>query len=249
MKFKWSNLEKGQALIEYWPTFPAAVAVMIAASMIVPFLNGSYGRVADNLQGTGLCADAPVEEIPEIQTEASIYDHKIESISSVYDPDTNRTTVAFRVTSGSSPSISHWILGISREVADSIVQSSEAASWTDNDPTTGMQGLKFDIGYEGGDSGGGGGNGANTGNGKGGKNARSKMLNRSLRGYLAQTTSTTGEARIIVLTLTGEYRLGAITVTTKAGNDQVGSGTVTGPIAPVADESDAPAGNNVEGCE
>jgi hypothetical protein len=71
-RIHWRDLEKGQALVEYWPTFPAAVAVLLAASIIVPFLNKSYSAMTGGLQNAPICEEAPiVEPRPQFTTTKS----------------------------------------------------------------------------------------------------------------------------------------------------------------------------------
>jgi len=225
----WKRLQRGQALVEYWPTIPASVAIMIAAAVLVNWINGTFLKTANAL-------DRYCSTNETVNTVSQVYNHRIESSASVYDPSTNRTTVAYTVTSGSQPSISHWVLGIPRAVADKIIQTSEPAAWIDVDPTTGAAGLKFDIGYEssGGESGGGG-NGGN-GNGKGGKAAADTivMAKYSAPRLVAETSGL--ETRTITITLYGNYEFGTLNFTTKAGSDQVGTGTVSGPIALAEDD-------------
>ncbi len=86
---RWKQLQRGQALVEYWPTIPAAVAVMIGAAILVDFVNTSFLKTANGLDG--YCKPAEV-----IETEANIFNHHIESSGSSYDPKTDRTTIAFR---------------------------------------------------------------------------------------------------------------------------------------------------------
>lgn len=261
----WKKLERGQALVEYWPTIPIAIAVMIAASAVVSFVGSAFLRTANGLESY-----CPTSEEDAAPTIAEIHNHKIEPSGVVYDPETNRTTVAFTVTSGPQPSISHWVLGIPKSVADRILSTSEAASWTDNDPTTGVAGLKFDIGYEasGGNNGGGNNGGGNNGGGNngGGNNDQTDPSKGKGNGkgvgfsrFGARMTALTAEGtdtRVIVITLDGNFLFDSIPVTTKAGSDQVGTAMISGPVA-LADEdgseSNAPQGGSggvdrLEGC-
>jgi len=87
-----------------------------------------------------------------LKTESSgniyqIGEHTIEFISCVFD-GTN-TTFTYKVTSGISPSISHWNLQIPAECVDElvIVSSSEENVSYGYDGSTGTYGLKFDDGY------------------------------------------------------------------------------------------------------
>lgn len=241
----WKRLQRGQALMEYWPTIPAAVAIMIGAAVLVSFVNSAFLRTANGL-------DRYCKSPEPVETKAEMFNHKVEGSAAVYDPETNRTTVAFTVTSGSQPSISHWVLGLPKEVAAHIIQSSEPYEWTDNDPTTGAAGIKFDRGYEadGGGNNGGGNNGGNNGGGKGKKASNAGLV---LAGYsrpVAFAPAAAGEAtdtRMISITLDGNYLFGAVTVVTKAGSDQVGTGTISAPVERVDDNSDDGSSNNSGG--
>lgn len=222
----WKRLQRGQALVEYWPTLPAAVAVMIGAAIIVGFLNTSFLKTLNGLESYCKTSETTT-------TTAEMHNHRIEASAAVYDPVTNRTTVAFTVTSGSKPSISHWILGLPKGVAAHIIQWSEPWSWTDYDPTTGAAGVKFDNGYEADDEQEGGGKGK----GKD-KAGTSGIVLASYTRLVAAETSGGTAVRVISLTLDGNYQFGTITVTTKAGTDQVGVGQISGPIARLDDKSD-----------
>jgi hypothetical protein len=223
----WHKLEKGQALVEYWPTIPVAIAVMVVASALLPILDRAFTRTADGL--TGITCDAPVSEgSNRVDLDGG---HSIVVSSSVYDPVDDRTTVSFTVASGTQPSISHWVLGIDQATANRIIQSSEAYEPWGLDPTTGKYGIKFDIGYEGGDAGGPPGD-------KGGGRPRASVDNGGLvlasfrsssMDTLALTSSGSGEVRTIVLTFSGQIDIETVEVTTKAGASQVSSGTVTIP--------------------
>lgn len=239
------RLQSGQALVEYWPTIPVAIAIMIGASILVGAVNTAFLKTANGLEG--YCQP---ESEAEVETVAEIYNHRIESSARVYDSNTNRTTIAFTVTSGSQPSISHWVLGVSQEVANHVISTSEAWEWTSNDPTTGAVGMKFDIGYESSSPSDGGGNGGGNGGGKGGKKSASivrpvyaKTMNPTIAAFFEAGL----ETRVISITLDGNFQFGAVTVTTKAGSDQVGSGTVNGPTAQIGDEENQNNNNNNNG--
>lgn len=63
------------------------------------------------------------------------------------------TTFTYSVTSGTKPAISHWVISI--PVPDGqgvLIYSSEPVVWTESDPTTGTRGVKFDIGYNDGET-------------------------------------------------------------------------------------------------
>lgn len=49
---------------------------------------------------------------------------------------------------------------------------------------------------------------------------------------------------MISITLDGNYQFGAITVTVKAGVDEIGSSTINGPIALIDDQSNTDTNTN-----
>lgn len=226
---RWIRLQRGQALVEYWATLPAAVAIMFSAALIATNLNSIFLKTANGLDR--YCQSTFTDMV------APVFQHTIESSAYSYDPQTNRTTVAYTVTSGTQPSISHWVLGIPKAVANRVLQTSEAWSWTESDPTTGAKGMKFDIGYN--PTGG-------TETGKGGK-GNGKNSNKIFIGPMLQTAT---EERVISITLEGPYQFGALSVTIKAGNTQVGSGTVSGPVAPKEEQTQNSSGgvDRSKGC-
>ena len=63
---------------------------------------------------------------------------------------------SYRVTSGSSPAISHWVLDMCPDTYASLVagsvRGSTLYSFTNPDPTTGATGISFDDGYRDGES-------------------------------------------------------------------------------------------------
>jgi len=64
--------------------------------------------------------------------------------------DGTYSTWTYRVTSGSDPSLSHWVLTWCNEGA--LIGCSEYCDYVTDDPTTGLTGIKFDKGYDDGDS-------------------------------------------------------------------------------------------------
>lgn len=146
----WRKLEKGQAMVEYWPVFPIAVAILIGSGVITEWLKGAYLTTNEGLCRAGLPTEqnaAPPEESLG-PTVAEMGNHRIELIASSYDDATDETTVVYRVTPGTSPCISHWVLGVPSDVASEIYDTSEVYEWTNNDPTTHIAGIKFDTGYD-----------------------------------------------------------------------------------------------------
>ncbi|MBZ0295641.1 MAG: hypothetical protein K8L99_23995, partial [Anaerolineae bacterium] len=198
-QINWQKLESGQALIEYWPTIPVAVAVMIVAAVIAPTINSAFLRAAGGL--SGISCDAP-EDVTDGPSTITNLDggHTIELTSNVYDPVDDRTTITFTVTSGTQPVISHWVLGIDQETASRIVASSEAYEPWGLDPATGQTGIKFDTNYDG--SGGGGGKDKGPKASVGGQIVLASY--RSSTVLAATALQTIGESRTIVLTFTGQ---------------------------------------------
>jgi hypothetical protein len=138
---RWWRWQRGQAMVEYWPTLPAAVMVSIVAAALVGPLERVFMTTANNL--TGVTCEAPAG-LPV----ANIGDHKVEVTCGSYDEVNNRTTVCFQVTSGCKPAISHWVLGLDKDTASKIVASNEPYEAWQVDPTTGAAGIKFDTGYD-----------------------------------------------------------------------------------------------------
>ncbi len=164
-KSLWQRLQSGQAMMEYWPTIGASVAFLtLSAGLSLGIWNMYRGAIdafdraggpsetctASQLDAEGGSSDAadmqsPVdgEGIGDIE---SLGDHRVELVANRYDPETGRTTLAYRITSGSRPSISHITFGFASCVE--VLQASEQVSYVNPDPTTGAVGYKFDTGYE-----------------------------------------------------------------------------------------------------
>jgi len=239
----WHRLENGQAMLEYWPTIPAAIMITIAAGAMAWWLQGSFMRTAEGLNRAGLPEEIceTTEEETTGPTLAQLGEHQVEVSAVNYDPDTDTTTVSYTVRSGSQPSISHWVLSLPPEVAADLVETSEGYEWTDADPTTGTSGIKFDTGYEGGDAGG---PPDKEDKEKGGKKDKASAIDISNHyvsagfdmmsdfGYApgtdslqqtGETTTTsiipTGETRDIVMVFSGQYTFSTTTVSIKAGTE------------------------------
>jgi hypothetical protein len=234
----WWRMQSGQALVEYWPTIPAAIMVMITASAFVAPVKDIFQMTANSLSGV------ECETVAGGPTAVDLDGgHRIEVTSSVYDPNTDRTTVSFHVSSGDQPSISHWVLGIDEDTADKIIDSNEVFENWSTDPTTGKTGIKFDIGYEG--------EGGDSGSAKG-KGAKNTAFSGGSVGNLVLASTVFSpnfnvyvEERDIVLTLSGRVDfVEQLEVTTKAGSTQVSSGYVTVPVPGGSDEACASTGTS-----
>jgi hypothetical protein len=253
----WQQMERGQALVEYWPAIPAAILVMIVAGGVAGWLNNSFSQTNEALGRAGIdeCA-APTDDGP---TTAAVDNHQVETSSTVYDG--TYTTVTFTVSSGASPSISHWVIALPRAVADNIVDSSEAWSWVNNDPSdpsgNGLTGIKFDTGYEGtGGGGGGGGGGGNGGGGNGGGgnggnggNGRGRSM---LFGRFTFTVEQTGteyfvETRDIIMVFSGQYTFDSVDLAIKAGTEY-NFGTISAPVAEITEDTSPSSDSSDLGC-
>ncbi|MBU0595117.1 tandem-95 repeat protein, partial [Candidatus Bipolaricaulota bacterium] len=77
--------------------------------------------------------------------------HAFEYLGVTYNGD-GTSTWTYRVTSGSKPSLSHWVLEFPPSLGeDNVVEASEDFE-VNEDPTTGVYGLKFDEGYNDGET-------------------------------------------------------------------------------------------------
>ena len=115
---------------------------------------------------------------------ATIGNHDITFVSNTFDG--SYSTWTYKVTSGSKPSISHWDLTWCNPGA--IVEVSEKPWEYGTDKHTGIKGIKFDKGYE------------------------------------------DGESRTVWFKLRGDFPEDTVRVGTKAGEDKVDYGYVTGPL-------------------
>jgi hypothetical protein len=228
------RLEQGQALIEYVVMFPAGVLIAIMGLTVMGFLNSAYMQTYRGLE-CGITG-SPSEEAPDPgNIMAQMFNHRIDFVSEVYVESNDTTTYTYRVTSGDSPAISHWTLGIPLSLQSRLIGIHENRggslvtphwSWVNPDPTTGAVGIKFDDGYG---------------------EARAalpklddKTFARAWSGLypLAAVEDAPVEVRFIIITLRGEFEIENLTATTKAGRDQVGTGFITGPIR-LVDEDEA----------
>ncbi len=138
---KMRKMEKGQALLEYVATFPAAIMVgIVVGAAMGPGLVNMYQRVVLTFEEEVVC------ETTTPPTKSYPGGHEIEVVDHNYDGA--ETTVTYRVKSTNNPSISHWVLGLSEDAYDDLISISEGNTEFGTDPTSGTTGLKFDTGYE-----------------------------------------------------------------------------------------------------
>jgi hypothetical protein len=143
--------------------------------------------------------------------------------------ENDRTTVAYEVTSGCDPAISHWTLGLPDGLRDKVLSTSEAYEWG-VDPNTGVSGIKFDTGY---DVGGGGGGGKGKGKAMGGVMLAS--FNRNSASTLPAPV--TMDSRTVLITLSGYYDWSLTEVAIKAGTEIYHS-VITAPTTPADPEEE-----------
>lgn len=203
---------RGQAAAEYTVLVPAGIMIAIAAGTLAGFINQSLQKTVDALNVPPLCEPEQQEEpdTDEGPTVSHMGDHTIRATGRSYNAADNTTTITYTVTSGDRPSISHWVLGLPRAVADSIQNTSEAYEWTDNDPRTGLAGIKFDTGYE-----------------VSFHFAPDDGL--VLSSYPMASSEIDTVSRDIMLLVSGQYTFEPSQITIKAGGD-VHQGTITMPV-------------------
>jgi len=228
---RWFKWQSGQAMAEYWVTIPGSIMIMLSAAALVQFITSGLLHTWEGLTFRGgLDCEVQPEEKEEGPEYAQLGCHSVQLVARYYDEATDRTTVAYKVTSGCDPSISNWILGLPPSLQGKILSTSEAYTWTFNDPNAGITGIKFDTGY--GDSGGGGG-----GKGKG-KAMGGVMLASFDRGLASSLLApATEDSRTVLITLAGYYEWGITEVSIKAGT-QVYHSVITAPTAPADPEEE-----------
>jgi len=230
---RWFKWQSGQAMAEYWVTIPGSIMIMLSAAALVQFITGGLLRTYEGLTPRGgLDCEVQPEENEEGPTYAQLDCHSVELVANRYDEETDRTTVAYKVTSGCDPSISNWILGLPPGLQDKILSSSEPYLWTFNDPNAGITGIKFETGYGGGGGGGGGG-------GKGGKKSMGGVMLASFnRGFASTLLSPVAlDSRTVLLTLSGYYTWDTVEVSIKAGTEVYHS-VITAPVSPTDPEEE-----------
>lgn len=75
----------------------------------------------------------------------SVGTHDITYVNHTYNATSDTSTWTYIVTSGSDPSLGHWIIAWCNE--DAIINVSEPGKYG-TDPDTGITGIKFDKGYK-----------------------------------------------------------------------------------------------------
>jgi len=128
----WWRHQSGQALVEYWPTLPAAIMVMIVAAAMVGPLGHIFHRTADTLNLV-TCGDAPPAyfTLPIGQV--------VEILGTDYDSKHDRSTLTLSV-----PGDSQVIINLTPEEMDRIAQISDNYDTYEN-PNTGETGISFDA--------------------------------------------------------------------------------------------------------
>ncbi|WP_162909401.1 hypothetical protein [Aggregatilinea lenta] len=217
---RWHKWQRGQALVEYWPTLPIAIAIMLSASLITSFITNSFQQTIDGISGTGLtCVGA---EETDAETEGPSYadlgGHSVQLTGYQYDPDEDVTRVSYQVTSIDKPAISHWILGLPVDLESiTSIEGENKIEWG-YDSTTGITGVKFDTGYN-----------------PGGKTE----LSPDLSGYMLVSVSarSSTETRTLFITLSGHYELTITDLGLKAGTDTY-TGQIVAPVQVAPEETE-----------
>jgi hypothetical protein len=228
---RWFKWQSGQAMAEYWVTIPGSIMIMLAAAALVQFITGGLLRTWEGLTPNGgLDCEVQPEEEDEGPEYAQLGCHSVQLVARYYDSETDRTTVAYEVTSGCDPAISHWTLGLPDGLRDKVLSTSEAYEWG-VDPNTGVSGIKFDTGYDVGGGGGGGGGGKGKGKAMGGV-----MLASFNRGSASPLSApVTMDSRTVLITLSGYYDWTLTEVAIKAGTEVYHS-VITAPTTPADPE-------------
>lgn len=214
------RMQRGQAMAEYMALYPAAIMIIISASLIAGFVIKSLNRTVEAFNPVGIVCEAQEDAPDDVEgpTVAMLGDHTIQLTAAVYNEADNTTTVTYRVTSGTQPSISHWTLAMPEFIAENIIDVSEQyASWA-MDPTTGVAGIKFDTGYE-----------VPGGGGKGGKKSKLIMTSAPRSFAKADEDPITTVSRDITLLVSGHYNWGPLETAVKAGTE-VSYTTISGLI-------------------
>ena len=86
----------------------------------------------------------------DVAQAVAVGNNDITYIGREYDSVNDVTKFTYQITSGSKPSLSHWVRGLSTCFFDlsDLGSCSEACEWVSPDPRTGTTGIKFDTGYE-----------------------------------------------------------------------------------------------------
>jgi hypothetical protein len=97
------------------------------------------------------CAVALVGSLFANSANQSPITYSVSLLSSAYNATANTTTFTYSMTSGTKPAISHWVIAISpacggREIL--VGSNDPLVTWVNSDPTTGVRGIKFDTGYD-----------------------------------------------------------------------------------------------------
>lgn len=158
----WRRLQLGQSTMEYWPTLGASVAFIGLSAWLALGVWDMYQQSVDAFSHVGVGEEVCVETQETAEggsqdettptggegvgdTEA-LSEHTITLVGNSYDPGSDRTTIAYRIESGRRPSISHVTFGFA-DCLD-IMQATGTTEWVFPDPRTGVNGFKFDDGFE-----------------------------------------------------------------------------------------------------
>ena len=229
------RMQRGQALVEYWPTIPASIAILLMASLVTQFIIGSVEKTVSGLTNAGLDCEVQTSEESAGWADTAFFEdaaHTIELVTGVHDSATDTTTVTYKITSvddKDNKEISHVVFALPPEVYDKLISvdwAYGAVEWG-LDPTTGVTGLKLEWD-------GGGGDEVET-EGGGGPPGGGKPKKYPIERFLASTT----DSRLVIITLAGYFDWDATTLTAVKAGPYVYTTTIAAPSTP----STPPAGD------
>jgi len=204
---KWLRWQRGQALVEYWPTIPAGIALMLSAGLLVQWITGGLLTIIDYTQPTEYVCE---EKEPDLTYEGPIdtpeFDkHEVILTTRTYDEETDTTVVVYKVTNTPSPDISHWTLGMPPGVGKNIKWTSEAYEAVNGDKHNNITGIKFDTPFS----------------------SRGYLPNGY--GLIGYSPRAIGSSRDVVIHLGGYYEWGIVEVGVKGGQI-IETSSITGPV-------------------
>lgn len=173
---------------------------MLSASVLTSFVTSSFEKTIQGFESSGLDCPVGISAEEEGPSTADLGGHKVEFISSNYDEENDVTRVGYKVTSHDKPAISHWILAFPPELWPLLEVEGEGKIEYGVDPSTGINGVKMDTGFD-------------------PKEGGKKTFNPDLGGIMLTGTSArrATEVREVYFSLVGHYELTVVQIGLKAG--------------------------------
>jgi hypothetical protein len=133
---RWRKLESGQAMAEYWPTIPAAIAIIVSATMLANFIKQGLNQTTDVLyraqEGVSVEICKTTEDDVSGPSVAQAGPHTIELVNVTYDPSSDQTTVTYEVTSG-NPLIKSMSFDIPDAISNNEIKVA-SENWAPGNP-------------------------------------------------------------------------------------------------------------------